>query len=249
MSDKKKWPTRVMFFLERFAPVLYFSGLFVFSAILLANALSDTTITAKDKASLIVSLTALLLSTIGFYLTVLRPFLRRPVLELSTNTQWSAPTPENKQAGDQGSWFIRLRIVNYGQTPAKNCVGRLIEVRTSEGKRLEKSDPMHLYWARQDERTAFSPIDIQGYGDFFFLDVTKCTSFKEADSIFFLRVVIPSEMGLVAEEGQLPDARLNLDDYFVRIGIYAKGAYIKPTWFKIAPPNHISQVKKPPFTK
>lgn len=246
MSEKKKWRARVQSLLEEWAPKLYFLALLVI-LILLANALFDRTVTPKDKASLIVSLVALVLSAVGFYLTVLEPFLRRPKLELSRNTQWSAPTPKEEQAGDQGSWFIRLGIVNNGQTPAKNCVGRLIEVRTIEGNRLEKFDPMHLYWPRQTEETGFSPIDIQGYGDFFFLDVAKHTS-KKADKIFLLRVVIPPKQRLVIEEGQPPDARLNLDSYFVRIAIYAEGAYIKPTWFRIAPPNAIEQ-KEPPLAK
>lgn len=243
MTKKKKWRAYVLYSLEKLAHVLFFPVLLVILT-LLANALFDGTVAPKDKASLIGSLTALVLSAIGFYLTVLRPFFRRPRLELSTNTQWSAPTYEEEQTGDKGSWFIRLRIVNNGQTPAKSCVGRLIEVRTAEKKRLEKFDPLSLYWARQNEKTGFSPIDIQGYGDFFFLDVAKFTD-KEADSIFSLRAVIPSGKRLITESGQPPDVGLNPESYFVRIGIYADGAYIKPTWFKIAPPDYIEQVEKP----
>jgi hypothetical protein len=44
---------------------------------------------------------------------------------------------------------------NAGLTPAKKCVGRLIEVSDSNNNRFDRFDPFYLYWSRQSEEDVF----------------------------------------------------------------------------------------------
>lgn len=226
--------------------------LFVLFLVLLAAftvGLSGGTLPAKDAFPLIISLVALTFSGIGLYLTSVRPFLRRPRLKPSTNIQRSDPTDADMRQGAGRSWFIRLRIENTGQSAAKSCVGRLIEVQR-EGRGIERFDPLNLYWARQSEPAHFQTVDIQGNRDFFYLDVAQIA---EAGNRLSLRVVIPEGQRLALSPGLPIGPELPEGTYFVRIGIYAEGAYIEPTWFKLEwkadysadPPCRFEQVRKP----
>lgn len=163
--------------------------------------------------------------------------------------QRSDPKEGEKQQGWKPSWFIRLQIENKGQTPARKCVGRLLEVQ-AVGKRIESFDSLNFYWTRQSKPEDFEPIDIQGHGDFFFLNVGQV---KQKENVLSMLVVIPKGERLVADSN-FPDAPdLPPGEYFVRIGVYAEGTYIEPTWFKIEwkddssmdPPCRIEPVKKP----
>ena len=133
-----------------------------------------------NNVAFVISLTALLLSGFNFYFNVYRPrYLLKPELHWEPNCQISPPTPDERKNDGAGiSWFLRLKIVNDGLTPAKNCVGRLIEVRDKNNKQLDRFDPFNLYWSRQNNLNQFAPVDIQGNGDFFFLDVVQV---KEVD--------------------------------------------------------------------
>jgi len=169
---------------------------------------------------------------IGFVATI-RPFLLKPRLDLFVpDPQCSKPSEEK----DTASWFVRLGIVNYGLTPAKDCVGRLLSVWTAEGEQLTKFDPLTLFWARQDkESTGFNPVVIQGGGDFEYLDIAQV---KRADTTpLALRVVVPRPMTLTKWPPDYPspgvDPVLKAGTYYLLISVHAADAYIKPSWFEI----------------
>ena len=196
---------------------------------MLTPGLLNRTIEAQDILSLCIALAAFVSSWIGLYLSTLRPFLRRPQLKHSRLVQRSDPTEGERQQGWQPSWFLRLRIENKGQIPARNCVGRLLEVRAN-GRRIESFDSLNLYWMRQSQPDEFRPIDIQGHGDFFWLNVEQI---KQSENVLSTRVVIPSGERLVLDP-DFPNAPdLSPGKYFVRIGVYAEEVYIEPIWFKI----------------
>jgi hypothetical protein len=217
--------------------------------LLLIPGLLDRKIEVKDILSLCIALAALVSSWIGLYLSTLRPFLRRPQLKYSELIQRSDPTEGEKQQGWQPSWFLKLRIENKGQIPAQNCVGRLLEVRAN-GKRIDSFDSLNLYWMRQSQPDDFRPINIQGHGDFFWLDVGQI---KRSENVLSMRVVIQSGERLVLDPDfpEAPD--LPPGKYFVCIGVYAEEGYIEPIWFKIEwedvysrePPCSFEKVKKP----
>jgi hypothetical protein len=177
-----------------------------------------------------------------------------PRLNWSRDIQRSDPTVEEIEIGAKRRWFIRLKVVNSGQHPAKKCVGRLIEVRNEKGKKLDRFDPLNLYWARQDRPESFNPIDIQGNGDLFFLDVAQV---KEAENVLSLRVVIPERHRLILEPDLPQQPDFPPGTYFFRIAVYAEGTYIKPTWFMISwntnystnLPCNIKKIERPPTEK
>ncbi len=174
----------------------------------------------------------LTLSVLVAYLTILRPFLRKPMLLPLIEEN---PIPSVSNLGQAPSWFCRLRILNYGFSPARNCVGRLTEIWIKKGERLIKFDPLTLYWARQDMlHTGYHPITIQGRRDFEYLDVAQC---PPASQISVLRVVLPKGMALpwMPDDSPSPDTSPGLrpGTYYFRIGIYADDANFGPTWFEI----------------
>jgi hypothetical protein len=165
------------------------------------------------------------------YIASEKPLTRaRPQLNYKEGVQPSFPNEVQKAQGWKRSWFIRLCIKNEGQLPAKNCLGRLIEVRRGDGTPIKRFDPLNLYWARQDKPDNFKSVDIQGDNDHFFLDLAQV---KEDKQILSLRVVIPKGQILIAEEGYPTDPDLPPGTYFLLVGIYSEGASIKPTWFKV----------------
>jgi nucleoside phosphorylase len=154
-----------------------------------------------------------------------------PQLSLSTDIDFSPPTPAEKRAGARRSWFIKLRIENKGQVPAKNCFGRLLKVLSEDSRHLKQFDSLTLYWSRQDRPDNYRQLDIREAGDFKYLDIAQV---KEAESVLTLRFVIPNGHRLVKPAGHIgrPE-NLPPGTYYVRIAIYADNASIEPTWFKV----------------
>ena len=188
------------------------------------------------------------LSVVVAYVATIKPFLEKPRLCLFIDdVRCSPPTIQN----DTASWFIRLGIVNYGLTPAKDCVGRVFEVWTAQGEQLMKFDPLTIFWVRQDkDHTGFSPVIIQGSGDFEYLDIAQV---KKQDTLpLELRVVIPPPMTLTKRPDDYPSPGdkpfLKGGIYYLKIGIHAADANIKPSWFEITCPGVVpdSCCEKPP---
>ena len=178
-----------------------------------------------------------------------------PQLSLSTDIDFSPPTPAEKRAGARRSWFIKLRIENKGQVPAKNCFGRLLKVLSEDSRHLKQFDSLTLYWSRQDRPDNYRQLDIREAGDFKYLDIAQV---KEAESVLTLRVVIPNRHRLVKPAGHIGRPEdLPPGTYYVRIAIYADNASIEPTWFKIKWEDDYSiepypcsiEVEEPSFTK
>lgn len=172
------------------------------------------------------------LSVVVAHVATIRPFLEKPRLRLFIDDVRCYPaTMQN----DTASWFIRLGIANYGLRPARDCVGRVFEVWTAQGERLMKFDPLTLFWARQDnEHTRFSPVTIQGGGDFEYLDVAQV---KRGATPLKLRVVMPPPMTLTRWPDNDPspgiEAVLRSGTYYLLIGIQAADASIRRLWFEI----------------
>jgi len=187
-----------------------------------------------QNATYIFSLTALALSSFSFYLSLFRPkYLLKPILYFECNVQYSPPTPDERKSGTKSSWFLRLKIINKGLTPANKCVGRLIEVRDSNDKQFDRFDPFNLYWGRQNEKNPYCPIDIQGNGDFYFLDVAQVTEADKNNPID-LRIVVPGGR-LVLDSNVGEGKKLPPETYHLRIAVYSEeDVFIEPTWFTIS---------------
>ena len=99
----------------------------------------------------------------------------------------------------------------------------MLEVQ-NEDHSARNIDTLYLYWERQSDPDTFRPVDIQGYGDSFYLDVVQA---NEAANKIVLRVMIPKGHRLVSTE------KLDQGTYYLKIAIWADGAYIKPTWFRV----------------
>jgi len=179
---------------------------------------------------------SLSLSVAVAYVATIKPFLEKPRLRLFIDDVRCSPPIE---PDDTASWFIRLGIVNYGLTPAKDCVGRVFEVWTAQGERLMKFDPLTLFWTRQDNKnTGFSPIILQG-GDFEYLDIAQVK--KKDTTPLELRVVIPPPMTLTRRPDNHPspgiEAVLKGGTYYLLIGVQSADASIRRCWFEIACPE------------
>lgn len=167
------------------------------------------------------------------YITTIRPALRKPELRLipEEDEQYWSPTNDGS---DGGSWSLRMRVVNCGLNPARNCVGRMIDIYDVQSKRLKKFDPLTLYWQRQDgTHTKFEPIDIQGYGDIAILDIAKIEK-REAVPIK-LRVVLNLDLANFPESYPSPGNKPNLREgiYYIRVSIHGDDVNIQPSWFEI----------------
>ncbi len=184
---------------------------------------------------------SLVLSVAIAHLATIRPLLKKPRLELFVDeVRCSAPT----QQGDTASWFMRLGIRNYGLTPAKQCVGRVVGIWTEQGDLLKKFDPLTLYWSRQDgTHTGFTPVDIQGYNDIEYLDIGQV---KQSDlTPLTLRIVLRPPMTLSKGEDDSPspgsNPSLRAGTYYIQVAIYADGTNIHPTWLRVSCSENISE--------
>lgn len=157
----------------------------------------------------------------------------QPRLQLTPDEiRCSPPTLD----GDHPSWFVRIRVTNYGLRVARGCTGRLLEVWTSSGIRVDKFDPLTLYWARQDPQTGHKSIEIQGQGDVEFLDVLQVK--EDPRPLILLRVHIPEPMTLSrgAEDSPSPgtDPILVSGGYYLRLGVFSENANPKLMWIELA---------------
>jgi len=188
---------------------------------------------------------ALALAMFSIYLSHGVPAISRPRCRLFWDVQPSPLEPEEHQRTDVGSCFIRLGVVNVGPRPATDCVGRLICVqhaRDGTFERVKKFDPLDLYWSRQNENNAFSPIVIQGNEDFFFLDVAQLKlGHTRDDSSLILRVVTHGEP-LILDDTRSREPNAPLEgrlEYRLLIAIYSgRQGLVGPTWFKLAISHH-----------
>jgi hypothetical protein len=126
-------------------------------------------------------------------------------------------------------------VLNYGVTSAKNCVGRLLEIYTEDGKRLEKFDPMTLYWQRQDgNHVPFVPVSIQANGDFWILDVAKV---EKGDEIpIKLRLVLQLDLAGYPNTYPSPGNKELLKEgvYYLLLSVHSDEASVAPCWFEIS---------------
>jgi hypothetical protein len=183
----------------------------------------DTSTKKVDVLDVAVAIIAWLAFMFSTDQTVCKPILESPHLVFKVEPQKS----DEQGSGTESSNFLRLKITNWGPRAAKNCVGRLLEVRDQEEKKITIFDPLSLYWARQNAPTSFE-VDIQGYGDTEYLDVVQA----HMDQLR-LRVVIPSGMKLTFDPRYPEAPALPKGTYSLRIGIFAEGAHIKPEWFTL----------------
>lgn len=167
--------------------------------------------------------------------SVLREHLRKPRLKTDPQFQYSLPTKEEEARGVPPSIFLRLCVSNWGKSPARNCVGRLLEVHRSNNTKITVFDPLPLYWARQSEPEKYQPKDIYGHGDYEYLDVAQATQAGGID-VFKLRICIPDGHRLASdpEYPNIDKGILLSDTYFLKIGVFEEGEYYAPEWFKLS---------------
>lgn len=173
------------------------------------------------------------------YLTTIRPRLMKPdvLLWAESRPPWS---PNNIVDNDQGSWYLRIVVANCGLVPARNCVGRLIGVWQKQGVSVKKFDPMNLYWPRQTTPSNYHAVNIQGHGDFEYLDVAKITKYlQDPPPPLYLRVVIDSRLATFPQDDPSPghEPWLKAGSYFILVGLYSDEVSIGKCWFKIGCSN------------
>lgn len=184
---------------------------------------------------------AVILAVSGFYLGVLDPLLRRPPLVVSSDPDASSPF-QTPTATDAKPARLQLKISNYGQTPAYNCLCRLIELRTGDGQPVPTFAPQTLCWAQQRDPRDTGLVTIHGYGDCYYLDLAEYT--QSDDRLFFryagLKAAPQEAADPIVEAPQLVPTNA-----FVRLGIYAEGVRNPPIWLQITAPGHVIRAAPP----
>jgi hypothetical protein len=196
----------------------------------------------------IIAFFGLALSILVAYVGPLRQWLEKPRLVLFLDRPRCSPAYSED---DTDSWLIRLGIMNYGLTPARNCVGRVSEVWNHHGEQIDKFDPLTLFWTRQDnEHTGFTPANIQSRGDYEYLDIAQIK--KRNSTPLKLRALIPPPMTLTKWSSDSPspgiEPVLKAGTYYLKIGVYAENANLNPTWFKVTCSETVPPCgKEPPY--
>ncbi len=190
------------------------------------NGIIERDVTTTTVAEAIATLITMTASWIALYYATLRPLFRKPKLIVAPET-WAVPLGNISNP----TIYMRLEIKNIGLTAAKNCVGRLVRMK-NQHKEEVRIDPIYFFWARQDdEQVPYTPVDIFGNHDKWFLDIAK---YKPLDGT--LRFRVPMKNTVVWQEPG-KDTRVGKDfdlaTYYLQIAIYSDDAYIKPTWFKL----------------
>jgi len=124
------------------------------------------------------------------YVEVFLPWWRRPRFEVIFENE------EPWCRRSVGSSWIRLEIKNVGKSVAKECVGKLMEVRSSDQEREPKFEPTALHWVSKPmdvvprlmppseffDEVSDERIDINS-GDSEFLDVVRASDFGNSMNI------------------------------------------------------------------
>jgi hypothetical protein len=220
------------------------------------------TITKSDfehQPTLYISIFAFAISGISFIVSIIFPLLSRPILDVIIE---QPPVFSNStDTAHPSSWFHRILLYNFGLKPAENCIGKLIEIRDSNSRKLTKFDSLPFYWSHQNENTSFNGVTIFGRGDYAILDVLQEFELNSARAIDWL---ISEEKEPIRKDefdklrNELPILRVHLpnpetftyqgpysaspgdkpvliqSDYFLLIGFYADNGYAKPEWYKLS---------------
>jgi len=194
--------------------------------------------TIDNISSYVAGLAALVTSWISLYFSVIRTALRRPVFKVGMDSHTVVFDPKVGQ-----KTYLRLKVTNIGQSPAKNCVGRLLEVRHADGTFFD-FDPFYFFWARQDDIVAdFSPVIIYT-GDTEYFDVISIT---HKEKTFKFRV---SSRKLTIHTGN----KFPVESVYLKIAIYADDMLPYQAWYRVImnPKSlkeaHLEKVKEPNMT-
>jgi len=171
----------------------------------------------EDIYAYLAGLAGVIASWIGLYSSVIRPVLRKPEVRLEPMTSTVLFEPE------EGSrTYLRMKVTNIGLTAAKNCVGRIVELRDEDNKQIPY-DPLYFFWARQNDDVGYRPVTIYT-GDSEFLDIARVS---QRDMDFKLRV---STLGQPLPAGTL---YMPIKQYFLKIAIYADDMSPFQAWYQV----------------
>lgn len=231
----------------------------IIGGIILGSYFIFTKVDFSNQPTLYFSVFALVTSGISFLVSIIFPMLCRPILEVIIE---QPPVFSNStDTVHPSSWFHRVLLYNYGLKPAENCIGKLIEIRDSNSRKLNKFDSLPFYWSHQNENTSFDRVTIFGRGDYAILDVLKEFEVNSARATNWL---VSGEQEPIRKDeldklrNELPILRVHLTnpetftyqgpnsaspgdkpvlkqgDYFLLIGFYADNGYAKPKWYKLS---------------
>ena len=106
-------------------------------------------------------------------------------------------------------------------------------VYSSDGQRIEKFDPLTLYWSRQDSKSGLSAITIQGGRDFDYVDIFQVIE-KDNNKIR-LRIFITENMELInGDEKSLSPGHAPIlleAKYVIRVGVFGENCEPRICWF------------------
>ena len=125
-----------------------------------------------DNLGNIAAISLALAAIFTLFVTIYINFLRKPKFSIEFEQKEPfcrfSKTPIGQNRFRDGYW-IRIRVKNIGKTTAHKCVGKLIEIRDSNGNLVKSFDPVILHWVCYPGKV-FEPIDL-GRSDYEYLDV------------------------------------------------------------------------------
>ena len=162
---------------------------------------------------------ALLTQILGWLLTPLAKWLNRPKLKLKPDMDWST----------EDEYYLRLEVKNKGRNTAKQCFGRLIELRDEKGKADFRQ--LNLCWERHNQMNLPHPEDIPKVPFALFLDIAK---HKVDDDLLKIRVDADSQQ---LKSGQydfdLRELAVPVKTYFARISVTSEDGYANTKWYAL----------------
>jgi len=231
----------------------------IIGGIILGAIFIITSVDFGNQPTLYISVFAFITSGIAFVISIIFPLLSRPILDVIIE---KPPVFSNSSdTAYPSSWFHRVLLYNYGLKPAENCIGKLIEIRDSNCRKLTKFDSLPFYWSHQNENTSFNGVTIFGRGDYAILDVLQEYEINSARAINWLTSEEKEPIRIDEFDelrNKLPNLRVHLPnpetftyqgpnssspgykpvlkqgDYFLLIGFYADNGYTKPKWYKLS---------------
>jgi hypothetical protein len=154
------------------------------------------------------------------YFELIKPRRDRPKLKIHyDNSDPQCRRLSQSENGVPSSYYIRLKVMNTGKSPAQACTGRLVEIVSGNGRLRTDWDVSDLAWSAQPTPKS---ISLNSMGDHFFLDIGWILN--NGEQLFRLRTDrVPRATTLDFGPGE----------YYFHVVIYAENAEPAGQWFRV----------------
>ncbi len=163
--------------------------------------------------------------------------LTKPKLTLSKNID---PSGDDR--------YLRLKVQNKRRTVAKKCMGRLVEIKDSEGKTLDYPQ-LNFCWERHNQLNLPHPVDIHKIPFAKHLDIAKHDTH---DGKFYLRVDAENQqLAMGSYNSKLRLLCIPTQTYYVLVSVFTEDGFSESDWYvlRLSEGQYTIEKEKPPEQK